>query len=70
MMTPLKTAEAWATIIGTALGILSGLFYIVRWIVLWMWRVNQAVVNHIPHMEKALKRICKKMDIVYDDEEE
>lgn len=70
MMTPgLKTAEAWATILACAGGFLSGLFYVGRWIVLWMWRVDHMMSNHIVHIEHYLKKICEKLGIEYTEPE-
>jgi hypothetical protein len=65
-MINLKQASEWATVLGVVSGFLTSCFYLVRWIVMWMWRVDKIVTNHVPHMEKMLKLICKKMKIDYE----
>lgn len=65
-MTNLKTASEWATVITAVSGFATAVFYGIRYSIIWMWRVDRAMTNHIPHMEKMLRMICKKMKIDYE----
>jgi hypothetical protein len=64
----LTKAAEWSTILGVAGGFFTGCFYAARWFIMWMWRVDTVVTNHVPHMEKMLRMICKKMGIDYTEE--
>lgn len=65
-MITLKVASEWATVLSVIGGFLTGCFYAGRWLVMWMWRVDRVMTNHVPHMEKMLRMICKKMHIDYE----
>jgi len=65
----LRVMSEWATIATAVGGFLAGSFYAVRWIIRWMWRVDKAVRNEIPHIYRILKVMCSKMGIDYIDPE-
>lgn len=60
--------------IGAALGITGSLYAFLKWIYGIAKKIDSTFAyvealksNHMPHLEHALRRICKKLDIDYDD---
>lgn len=68
-MITLKQAYEWSSILGVAGGFLTGCFYIARWVVRWMWRVDSLQTNHLPHIYHLLQKICEKLGIDYTEPE-
>jgi hypothetical protein len=61
-------------VVGIATPLISGSYYVIRAVWRFFRKFDQACtdiadfkMNHFPHIDYALREICKKMDIVYLD---